>query len=37
MLARQTCTILLGLLVCMITTWAAMLAGFLTLASMING
>ena len=36
-LANQTRTMLLAMLACMVTTWAGMLAGFLTLASMING
>ena len=37
MLAEQTRTVLLALVACMVTTSAGMLAGFLTLASMING
>ena len=36
-LANQTRTMLLAMLACMVTTWAGMLAGFLTLASMISG
>ena len=36
-LANQTRTMLLAMLACVVTTWAGMLAGFLTLASMING
>ncbi len=37
MVARQTRTMLLALGACMVTTWGGMLAGFLTLASMISG
>ena len=36
-LANQTRTMLLAMLACMVTTWAGMLAGFLTLASMMSG
>lgn len=36
-LANQTRTMLLAMLACMVATWAGMLAGFLTLASMISG
>ena len=36
-LANQTRTMLLAMLACMVTTWAGMLAGFLTLASMMTG
>ena len=37
MIANSTRTVLLAMLACMVTTWAGMLAGFLMLASMING
>ena len=37
MLAQQTRTVLIAVVACMVTTWAGMLASFLTLASMING
>lgn len=37
MLAKQARTMLLAMMAFMVTTWAGMLAGFLTLASMING
>lgn len=37
MVANSTRTVLLAMLACMVTTWAGMLAGFLMLASMING